>query len=173
MPHKLSAGILLYRMRNGGVLEVLIAHMGGPFWKNRDDGGWSIPKGEYMASDDPFEVACREFQEELGSPVPAKAFLDLGSVKQPSGKVLSVWAAKGAFDVSKAVSNTFEMEWPKGSGSVQQFPEVDRVAWFDIPQARRKLLPGHLPFLDRLAEAISHQERSQEAATVQVPLPFA
>lgn len=154
MANKLSAGILLYRMSDDTV-EVLIAHMGGPFWERKDAGAWSIPKGEYEDGEDPFVVACREFEEELGSSVPAKDFLELGAHKQPSGKVVTVWAAQGDFDATKAVSNTFEMEWPKGSGQVKSFPEIDRAGWFSVQDARGKVLKGHLPFLDRLMEHVS------------------
>ncbi len=149
-----SAGIVLYR-RVGGVLEVLLAHMGGPFWQRRDAGAWSIPKGEYDAGEDPLTVARREFAEELGRPVPAQTFVPLGSIRQPGGKTVTAWAAEGDVDVAAAVSNTFTLEWPKGSGRLQEFPEVDRVAWFDLPTARGKLLKGQLPLLDRLVEAVA------------------
>ena len=129
--------------------------MGGPFWAKKDDGGWSIPKGEYdEETEDAFQVALREFEEELGSPVPAKKFLELGSARQPSGKLVTVWAAEGDFDPAAAVSNTFEIEWPKGSGRMQQFPEIDRVGWFDVASARKKLLKGHHVFLDRLIKKL-------------------
>lgn len=146
---KLSAGLLLYRTRNG-VVEVLIAHPGGPFWANKDDGAWSIPKGEYTEGEDPWVVAQREFVEEVGLPVPAGPRLDLGALKQPSGKVITAFAVHGDLDITDAHSNTFELEWPKGSGTVREFPEVDRVGWFPVAQARMKLLKGHRPFLDQL-----------------------
>ena len=157
MAQKLSAGILLYRISRDRVVQVLIAHMGGPFWERKDKGGWSIPKGEYEDGEDPFQVALREFEEELGKPVPAKEFLSLGSIKQPSGKVVTVWAAQGEFDEETATSNTFVMEWPKGSGQMQEFPEVDRVGWFDIETARTKLLKGHVPFLERLVDKVREE----------------
>jgi len=146
---KLSAGVLLYRTRDG-VVEVLIAHPGGPFWARKDDGAWSIPKGEYAEGEDPWAAAQREFFEELTLPVPAGPRLDFGSLKQPSGKVVTAFAVEGDLDVTDARSNTFEMEWPRGSGKMREFPEVDRVGWFAVAQARTKLLKGQLPFLDRL-----------------------
>jgi predicted NUDIX family NTP pyrophosphohydrolase len=146
---KLSAGVLLYRPHDG-VVEVLIAHPGGPFWARKDDGVWSIPKGEYTEDDDPWVAAQREFAEELGLPVPAGARVDFGPLKQPSGKVVTAFAVRGDLDVSDAHSNTFEVEWPKGSGKVREFPEVDRVGWFSVAQARSKLLKGQRAFLDRL-----------------------
>jgi predicted NUDIX family NTP pyrophosphohydrolase len=152
MTAKLSAGVLLFRIDPNDVVEVLIAHMGGPFWVKKDKGGWSIPKGEYVDGEDPLTVACREFHEELGQPVPATNFVDLGEVKQPSGKRLHVWAAEGSLDVSSVVSNTFKMEWPKGSDNIQEFPEIDKAEWFPVRLARKKLLKGHLAFLNRLLE---------------------
>ncbi len=146
---KLSAGVLLYRTRDG-VVEVLIAHPGGPFWARKDDGAWSIPKGEYTDGEDPWRVAQREFQEELGLPVPAGSRIDFGALKQPSGKVITAFAVEADLDVTDTHSNTFEMEWPKGSGTMREFPEIDRVGWFAVAQARTKLLKGQRPFLDRL-----------------------
>jgi predicted NUDIX family NTP pyrophosphohydrolase len=164
MPPKLSAGILLYRITKQGAVEVLIAHMGGPFWQHKDAGAWSIPKGEHMAEEDALQAARREFQEELGIPVPASDFLPLGDVNQAGGKVVSVWAAGGDFDPSTAVSNTFEMEWPKGSGRIRTFPEVDRVAWYGVAEARARLVRGQLPFLDRLAETLQGEDRQPTTA---------
>jgi len=146
---KLSAGVLVYRTRDG-VVEVLIAHPGGPFWARKDDGAWSIPKGEYPDGDDPWAAAQREFGEELGLPVPAGPRVDFGPLKQPSGKVVTAFAVRGDLDVTDARSNTFELEWPKGSGRMREFPEVDRVAWFPVAQARAKLLKGQRAFLDQL-----------------------
>jgi predicted NUDIX family NTP pyrophosphohydrolase len=148
---KLSAGLLLYRAR-GGVVEVLIAHPGGPFWARKDDGAWSIPKGEYDDGDDPWLAAQREFSEELGLPVPAGPRIDFGALKQPSGKVVTTFAVEADLDITEARSNTFELEWPKGSGRMREFPEVDRVSWFPVAQARTKLLKGQRAFLDRLME---------------------
>jgi predicted NUDIX family NTP pyrophosphohydrolase len=153
---KHSAGVLMYRTRDG-VVEVLIAHPGGPFWARKDDGAWSIPKGEYADGDDPWAAAQREFSEELGLPVPAGPRIDFGSLKQPSGKVVTAFAVRGDLDVTDARSNTFQMEWPRGSGKMREFPEVDRVGWFAVAQARTKLLKGQLPFLDRLmADPAAH-----------------
>ncbi|MEE6136446.1 NUDIX domain-containing protein [Mycobacterium sp. 050128] len=146
---KLSAGVLLYRTRDG-VVEVLIAHPGGPFWARKDDAAWSIPKGEYGDGEDPWTAAQREFSEELGLPVPAGGRLDLGALKQPSGKVVTVFAVRADLDVADTRSNTFELEWPKGSGNMREFPEVDRVGWFPVAQARVKLLKGQRPYLDLL-----------------------
>jgi len=146
---KLSAGVLLYRTRDG-VVEVLIAHPGGPFWARKDDGVWSIPKGEYADCDDPWAAARREFFEELGLRVPAGPRIDFGPLKQPSGKVVTAFGIRGDVDVADARSNTFLMEWPKGSGTTREFPEVDRVGWFTVALARTKLLKGQRAFLDRL-----------------------
>ena len=146
---KLSAGLLLYRVRSGHV-EVLIGHPGGPFWARKDDGAWSIPKGEYDSGEEPWQAAVREFAEELGSPAPPGPRIAFEPVKQPSGKVLSVFAVGADFDATEARSNTFSIEWPRGSGRLQEFPELDRVAWLPVAQARRKLLKGHRVFLDRL-----------------------
>lgn len=153
MSAKRSAGLLLYRRRHGAV-EVLVVHMGGPFWARKDAGAWSIPKGEYEPDEDPFAVAIREFTEELGSAPDVSSFVDLGSARQSSGKVLTIWAAEGDFDAGTAVSNTFELEWPKGSGRVQTFPEVDRAEWLGIDAARGKLVKGQVSFLDRLLAAL-------------------
>lgn len=147
---KTSAGILLHRTTDGGVVEVLIGHMGGPFWAKKDAGAWSIPKGEYGDGEDPFAVAQREFEEELGSPVPASSFVPLGEVRQSGGKVLTVWAAEGDLDVTTAVSNTFTLEWPPRSGRMQEFPEIDRAAWVTVDDARDLLVKGQVPLLDRL-----------------------
>jgi predicted NUDIX family NTP pyrophosphohydrolase len=146
---KLSAGVLLYRTREG-VAEVLIAHPGGPFWARKDDGAWSIPKGEYADGDDPWEAARREFSEELGLPVPTGPRADLGQLRQPGGKVVTAFAVQGDLDITDARSNTFLLEWPKGSGTMREFPEVDRVGWFTVALARTKLLKGQRAFLDRL-----------------------
>lgn len=150
MPRR-SAALLLHRVRDGFV-EVLIAHPGGPFWARRDDGAWSIPKGEYGADEDAWHAARREFTEEIGLAPPAGPRTDLGVFTQPGGKQITVFAVAGDLDVSAARSNTFELEWPKGSGRRREFPEVDRVAWFPLAQAETKLLAGQRPVLDRLRE---------------------
>ncbi len=146
---KLSAGVLLYRTADG-VVEVLIAHPGGPFWARKDDGAWSIPKGEYTDGEDPWAAAQREFFEELGLWVPEGPRLDLGTLKQASGKVVAAFAVDSDLDVTEARSNTFPLEWPRGSGTIREFPEVDRVGWFTVAQARTKLVKGQRGFLDRL-----------------------
>jgi predicted NUDIX family NTP pyrophosphohydrolase len=140
--------VLLHRRGPAGV-EVLLGHMGGPFWARKDDGAWSIPKGEYAAEEDPEAAARREFAEELGSPVPAADLVPLGELRA-SGKVLAVWAAAGDLDATACRSNTFTLEWPPRSGRMQEFPEIDRAAWFALPEARQKLVKGQVPFLDRL-----------------------
>jgi predicted NUDIX family NTP pyrophosphohydrolase len=156
MPRR-SAGILLYRLAPGGDVEVLLGHMGGPFWAKKDAGAWSIPKGEYTDDEVPFDVAQREFEEELGSPVPATDFIELGDLRMSGGKVLIVWAAEGDFDADKSVSNTFEIEWPPRSGRMQEFPEIDRSAWLPVPDAREALVKGQVPFLDRLLAHLTDQ----------------
>ena len=150
-----SAGILLHRRADGGGVEVLLGHMGGPFWARKDAGAWSIPKGEYSAGEDPFDAAQREFLEELGSPVPASSFLPLGEVRQSGGKVLTVWAAEGDLDVTTAVSNTFTLQWPPRSGRMQEFPEIDRAAWVPVERARELVVKGQVPLLDRLLEQLN------------------
>jgi predicted NUDIX family NTP pyrophosphohydrolase len=145
-----SAGILLYRRSAEQALEVLIGHMGGPFWAKKDAGGWSIPKGEHGPDEEPMDVARREFAEELGSPVPAGDLLPLGELRVTSGKLLTVWAAEGDLDATATTSNTCELEWPPRSGRVQSFPEIDRAAWFGVEEARTRLVRGQVPFLDRL-----------------------
>lgn len=146
---KLSAGLLLYRAEEGRI-EVLLAHPGGPFWARKDDGTWSIPKGEYTAGEDPWLVAQREFNEEIGRAAPIGPRIDLGALKQPGGKIVTAFAVQGDLDLTDARSNTFELEWPRGSGIVRSFPEVDRVDWFCTTQAKIKVLKGQVPFLDRL-----------------------
>ena len=147
-----SAGIVFFRRAESGP-EVLLVHPGGPYWVKRDDGAWSLPKGEYEPGEDPLEAAVREFDEELGSEPPDRSdAVSLGQLRQPSGKVVSAWAVEGDLDVSEIRSDTFEMEWPPRSGRTGEFPEVDRAAWFDLPAARRKLLRGQVGFLDRLEE---------------------
>ena len=136
-------------MRDGKT-QVLLVHPGGPFWKKRDDGAWGIPKGEIELGEAPLDVALREFQEELGSPPPGAEPIALGSIRQAGGKVVHAWAAHGDFNVETMTSNSFSMEWPPRSGRMQQFPEVDRAAWFDLEVARRKILESQLPLLERL-----------------------
>ncbi|RME35188.1 MAG: NUDIX domain-containing protein [Gammaproteobacteria bacterium] len=152
-----SAGILMYRYRDGEP-EVLLVHPGGPFWAHRDEGAWSVPKGLYEEGETPLEAARREFEEETGFPV-AGEFVDLGELKLPSGKRLRVWAVEGDLDAERIRSNTFEMEWPRGSGRLIEVPEVDRGAWFDPEEARRRIAPGQLPFLERLLEILRRRGR--------------
>jgi predicted NUDIX family NTP pyrophosphohydrolase len=158
MAQKRSAGLLLYRRGNQDdeiVLEVLLGHMGGPYWARKDDGAWSIPKGEYEPGEDPFAAAMREFEEELGSAPPQVAYRDLGSLNQPSGKLVTAWAAEADFDAAGAVSNSFELEWPRGSGQMRSFPEIDKASWFTAEVARVKLVRGQQPLIDRLRHMLA------------------
>ena len=149
---KLSAGLLLFRLSDD-VVEVLIAHPGGPFWARKDDGAWSIPKGEYADDEDPWAAAQREFEEEVGSAAPVGPRIDLAPVKQSGGKVVTAYAVRADLDVTHARSNTFELEWPRGSGQMRTFPEVDRLEWFTVARARVKLLKGQVALLDQLMAA--------------------
>ena len=148
-----SAGLLLYRLRDGKP-EVLLVHPGGPFWQKRDEGVWSIPKGEIEADENGLDVARREFQEELGVPAPDAEFTALGAVRQTGGKIVHAWAAPGDVDVTRVTSNTVELEWPPRSRRMQRFPEVDRAAWYDLDAARRKVLAAQRSFIDRLEELL-------------------
>jgi predicted NUDIX family NTP pyrophosphohydrolase len=152
---KLSAGLVAYR-RTGAELEVLLVHPGGPFWAKKDDGAWSVPKGEYEPSEDPLAVARREFEEEIGQTPPVGSEpVWLGELRQPSGKVVSAWAIEADLDVREVRSNSFEMEWPPRSGRTREFPEVDRAGWFGLDEARRKILRGQQGFLARLEELLA------------------
>ena len=153
MATRTSAGILLYRRGNSGP-EVLLGHMGGPFWARKDDGAWSLPKGEHGPDEEPLAVARREFEEELGFPVPAADLVPLGQLRVTGGKVLTVWAVEGDLAAGACRSNTFSIEWPPRSGRMQEFPEIDRAAWFGLDEARTKLVKGQVPFLDRLLERV-------------------
>jgi predicted NUDIX family NTP pyrophosphohydrolase len=144
-----SAGVLLQRTGPDGVVQVLLAHMGGPFWASKDDAAWSIPKGEHPPSEDARAAARREFAEELGCPAPDGELRDLGSVRS-GNKVVTAFALTGDLDADHIVSNTFELEWPPRSGRIQTFPEVDRAAWFDLDTARHKIVKSQRPFLDRI-----------------------
>ena len=137
---------------------MLIGHPGGPFWAKKDDGAWSIPKGEYADGEDPWNVAQREFEEELGKPPPDGPRIDLPPLKQPSGKIVTAFAVQGDLDLEGTVSNTFTMEWPKGSGRVREYPEIDRVDWFPVAGARSKLLKGQRPLLDHLMDVVEDGE---------------
>lgn len=130
--------------------QVLLGHMGGPFWARKDDGAWSIPKGEHEADEDPRAAAAREFAEELGSPLPDGPLAELGTVRTSGGKWITAFALAADFDAEHIVPGLFTMEWPPRSGAMREFPEIDRAAWFDLPTARRKITKGQLPLLDRL-----------------------
>ena len=152
---KRSAGILMYRRAVLG-LELLLVHPGGPFWKKRDAGAWSIPKGEYSAGEDPLAVARRESEEEIGARL-AGEFRPLGEVVQKGGKIVAAWAVEGDLDPATIRSNTFEIEWPPKSGRKAAFPEVDRAGWFSPDEAREKILSSQRPFIARLEERIARR----------------
>ena len=154
MTTRTSAGILLYRVADGR-LETLLAHPGGPLFGQRDEGYWSIPKGEPDGDEPMLAVALREFAEETGHPVPGGPVVDLGSIVQKGGKVIYAWAIEGDLDPDVAVSNTFEMEWPPGSGLTAAFPEIDRVEWFDPDEARVRIKSTQIPLLERLEAALA------------------
>jgi len=149
VPERISAGVLLYR-RAGNRLEVLLAHPGGPFQARRDLGNWSIPKGEPDPGEDPETAGRREFAEETGSAVPG-TLVPLGSIRQKGGKLVLAWAGEGDLDPGQATSNTFELEWPPGSGRLERFPEIDRVEWFGLGEARIRIKDAQVELLDRLA----------------------
>lgn len=155
----MSAGILLYRRGSSGpgTLEVLLAHPGGPYFAKRDLGDWTIPKGEPDGTDEPLaDVARREFEEETGTALdPAAPTIELGTIVQKGGKIVYAWAVEGDLDPAAAHSNEFEAEWPPRSGQRQLFPEIDRVAWFDPEEARRRIKPTQAPFIDRLESALA------------------
>lgn len=153
---KRSAGIVLFRQTDAGI-EVLLGHSGGPFFTAKDVGAWSIPKGEYDTDELPFDAASREFTEELGLPVPAGRPLPLGEVVQKNRKVVTAWAIEADLDPVTIRPGTFTMEWPRGSGDEQQFPEIDRVAWFALSDAAPLMIAGQQALLDRLTTAISNQ----------------
>jgi predicted NUDIX family NTP pyrophosphohydrolase len=155
----LSAGILLHRPGPGGAPEVLLVHPGGPYWARRDDGAWSIPKGEVEEGEDPAAVAEREFAEEIGRPAPAGPRHALGEVTQAGGKRVLAWAVEGSVDADAVSSNHFELQWPPRSGRIQSFPEVDRAYWADEAEARRMLVPAQCGLLDRLLELLAEHHR--------------
>ncbi|MER6844729.1 NUDIX domain-containing protein [Streptomyces platensis] len=154
MAGKRSAGLLLYRGTATGV-EVLLAHMGGPLWERRDAGAWTVPKGEYVPPEEAWDAARREFEEELGLPPPDGPALPLGEIRQSGGKVVTAWAVESDLDPEQVVPGTFEMEWPRGSGVLAAFPEIDRVAWCGPDEARARLVAGQRVFLERLAERLA------------------
>lgn len=150
---KRSAGLLMYRRREG-IVEVFLVHPGGPFWARKDLGSWSVPKGEYVPDENPLAAARREFEEETG--ITARGdFRELTEIKQKGGKLLKIWAFEGDCDPREIKSNTFTMEWPPRSNKTQEFPEVDRAAWFSLQEAEEKILEGQKPLLDELAEMLS------------------
>jgi len=148
MPKK-SAGLLLYRM-DKDVIEVLLVHPGGPFWRNKDEGAWTVPKGEFTDDEQPLAAAKREFKEETGSSPPSGEYLPLTPIKQKNGKIVHAWAVEGDFDPATLDSNTFEQEWPPRSNRMQSFPEVDRAEWFAPEVAKKKMLFGQQSFIDEL-----------------------
>jgi predicted NUDIX family NTP pyrophosphohydrolase len=150
----LSAGLLLYRFRDG-TLEVLIAHMGGPFWARREEGAWSIVKGEHDEREEPFAAARREFAEETGAPAPRGPAIELGEIRQSGGKHVRAWALEGDLDPAAVVSNTFQMEWPPRSGRTAEFPEIDRVQWCDPATARRLLVKAQPVLVERLEQRLA------------------
>jgi predicted NUDIX family NTP pyrophosphohydrolase len=153
-PIRRSAGVVLFRMVDGAP-QVLLGHMGGPFWRRKDAGAWTIPKGGYDNGEDAVVAARREYAEEIGHPVPDGEWLPLGEVMQANGKIVTAWAVEGDLDPLSASSNTFELEWPPGSGRRQPFPELDRVAWFSLDEARAKVVSAQALFLERLEAALS------------------
>jgi predicted NUDIX family NTP pyrophosphohydrolase len=148
---KTSAGVLPFRWRSDSV-EVFIVHPAGPYWAHKDAGAWSIAKGEYDPGEDTWQVALREFEEEVGIalPLPDAGVIPLADLKQPSGKIITAWAVPTDFEVDQVSSNSFQMEWPRGSGRLQEFPEVDRAEWFGVEEAKGRLLKGQRPFVDEL-----------------------
>jgi len=148
-----SAGLVLFRERTAGELEVLLGHMGGPFWARRDEGAWSIPKGELEEGEPPLAAALREFAEELGHAPPEGPVVELGEIRQKAGKRVIAFAMEGDFDPQEIAPGTFEMQWPPRSGRMQSFPEVDRVAWFDLVTAAAKIVRGQAELLERLVHA--------------------
>ena len=158
-----SAGIVLYRRRPGGGVEVLLVHPGGPFWKNRDAGAWSIPKGLVEAGEAPLEAALREFREETGQPPPPPPYRPLPEARLKSGKRILAFAAEGDLEASAIRSNTFRLEWPPHSGRMAEFPEVDRAAWFDLATARRKANPALAPLFDAV-EALASKGTGGDGA---------
>lgn len=153
-----SAGIILYRFIENE-LQVMLVHPGGPFWAKKDDGAWSIPKGIYREDENPLAAAKREFREETGYAIEG-AFIDLGEIRQPGGKIVHAWALAHDFDTSKIISNLFSLQWPPRSGIIQQYPEIDSAQWFEVQQARKKLLKGQQAFLARLMEELDYPSKN-------------
>ena len=155
---KRSAGLLLYRRRKTG-LEVFLVHPGGPYWKDRDLGAWTVPKGEYLEGELPLEAAKREFQEETGF-VAGADFIDLGWIKQKGGKIVTAWAFEGDCNPAELISNRCEVEWPSGSGRLIEIPEVDRGAWFSIDEAKERIKLTQIPLLERLSMELNHDSKA-------------
>lgn len=153
-PLRRSAGIVLFRFHSAGP-QVLLGHMGGPFWRRKDAGAWTIPKGGYDNGEDALEAARREYAEEIGHAVPPGELIPLGEVLQSNGKIVIAWAIEGDLDPGQARSNTFELEWPPGSGNRQVYPELDRVAWFTLAEAGRKVVAAQAAFFERLGDALT------------------
>jgi predicted NUDIX family NTP pyrophosphohydrolase len=161
MMPKESAGLLVYRFK-GGNLEVFLVHPGGPFWSKKDDGSWSIPKGEYPPTEKPLDAARREFREETGTEMEGDS-LALEPVRQPGGKIVHAWAVEGELDPLPIKSNTFRLEWPRGSGKFQEFPEIDKAGWFSIDKAAVKILKGQMGLLEQLRKNLAERKRSGPA----------
>jgi predicted NUDIX family NTP pyrophosphohydrolase len=158
MAHKKTAGLLLYRIRDSA-LEVFLVHPGGPFWAKKDEGAWSIPKGEFVEDEEPLNAAKREFQEETGFSIDGH-FMPLASLKQRSGKLVYAWALQGDCDAEAIKSNLFSLEWPPRSGNRKEYPEVDRASWFALEIAKRKILPGQMGFLKELQQRLERNALS-------------
>ena len=156
-----SGGILLFRFRDGK-LEVLLVYPGGPFWVRKDEGAWSIPKGLFEEQESPLNAAKREFKEETGFDAIGE-FIELGELKQPSRKIVHAWALEMDLNETEVVSNKFSLEWPKRSGVVKEYPEIDRASWFDIDQARKKIQKGQMGFIDRLMEVLDRRREVDTA----------
>ena|ERR1051325_933171 len=155
---KKSAGLLLYRENSSGTIEVLLVHPGGPFWRNKDEGAWTIPKGEFDDGEDPLDAAKREFAEEIGAPPPANAdaqYISLKPIKQSNGKTVHAWAVRGDFDPANISSNRFEIEWPPKSGHLQEFPEVDRAQWFTPEVASQKIIRAQAALINELVTVVN------------------
>lgn len=165
---KQSAGILGFRIEKGVPLFLLV-HPGGPFWARKDLGSWSIPKGEFDDGSEPLAAALRELAEETGLEADGSDAIELGSVKQKNGKVVHAWALECEFDISMLKSNTFEMEWPRGSGVMREYPEVDRAEWFRIQDAKAKALPAQVPLIERLLEHLAQSGRTSRLEVEEGP----
>jgi predicted NUDIX family NTP pyrophosphohydrolase len=168
MAKKASAGLLLYRWRDR--LEVFLVHPGGPFWAKKEHNAWSLPKGEFEEGEDPLQAAKREFYEETGFHVDGD-FFRLDAVRQAGGKLVHAWAIEADCDASRVRSNTFSIEWPPKSGRMKTFPEVDRAAWFDLSEARERILKAQAPLLDQLASALDESRASKQSPDRREPGP--